>query len=66
MIQVLYYLLLQADKKAIGDGAYDAGYELGSFLGKYGIYLGATLLVLVVLIIMYIKKHRQRTQDNNE
>ena len=64
MIQVLYYLLQQADEKSVSNKAYDAGYELGSFLGKYGIYIGATLLVLIVLIILYIKKHRQHSSNN--
>ena len=46
-----------------GGKAYDLGYELGRFIGAYGMYIGATLIVLIVLIIMYVKKHRQKSRN---
>ena len=66
MIQILYYLFQQAEGTTASEKAYDAGYELGHFLGEYGIYIGATLLILIVLIILYIKKHRQRSRNTDE
>lgn len=58
MIQFLFYLYQNIQDNQ----AYDTGYKVGQFLGKYGIYIGATLLVLIILIILYIKKHRSSKQ----
>ena len=60
MIPILYYLFQQISEQ---EESYPMGSDLEHFFGQYGIYIGATLLVLVVLIILYIKKHRQ-SNDN--
>tara|TARA_R110002020_G_scaffold460538_1_gene679096 strand:+ start:1263 stop:1448 length:186 start_codon:yes stop_codon:yes gene_type:complete len=60
MIPILYYLFQQISEE---EESYPMGADLEHFLGQYGIYIGATLLVLLVLIILYIKKHRQ-SNDN--
>lgn len=61
MVRFLFYLFQEVDE----NDSYGLRYSLGELIGEYGAYIGATLLVLIILIILYIKKHRQGSKDND-
>ncbi|MAZ26876.1 MAG: hypothetical protein CL868_07330 [Cytophagaceae bacterium] len=56
MSQFLYYIFQELQDTAPGE----IEYRFSDFVSDYGVFIGVTTILLIVLILLYIKKHRDR------